>query len=197
MWAINRKPDLQKETLVIFRIAARNLIRTEPERIPRTENQQAHYLSRIQDTDDWMIQPTIFATIDLQWGPHMVDRFANDLNTQLPQFNSQFWCPGTEAVDTFTRDWGGEVNWMCPPSYLIPRTIRHAAQTFARGTLVVPAWPSAPFWPVLYPSGCQSASFIKETVTLLKSQPVVLPGRSGGSLPSCDVLAIRFEFPTS
>ena len=31
-----------------------------------------------------MIQPAVFAAVDLQWGPCMIDRFANDLNTQLP-----------------------------------------------------------------------------------------------------------------
>ena len=82
-------------------------------------------------------------------------------------------------------------------NYLILRTIQHATKTFTRGTLVIPAWSSAPFWPVLYPNGCEPVSFIKETVMLLKSQSVVLSGMSGWSLPSCDVLVIRFEFPTS
>ena len=144
-----------------------------------------------------MIQPAIFATIDLQWGPHTIDRFANNLNTQLPRFNSRFWCPGTEAVDAFTCDWGWEVNWACPPPYLVSRTIRHAARTFSKGTLIIPAWPSAPFWPILFPNGWESASFIRETMLLPKSQQVVLPGRSGGSLPSCDILAVRFEFSPS
>ena len=190
----SKKPHLQKEALAVFTIAAQHLIRIEPEWIPRTENQQADYLSRIQDRDDWKIQPALFAIIDLQWGPHTVDRFANNLNTQLPWFNSRFWCPGTEAVDTFTCNWEQETNWVCPPPYLIPRTIQHAARTCSKGTLIVPAWPSAPFWPMLYPDGCNTASFIKEIVVLPKSQQVVLPGRTGGILPSCDILAVLFEF---
>ena len=193
----SKKPLLQKEAIAVFSIAAQSLIHIEPEWFPRTENQQADYLSRIQDRDDWIIQPALFATIDQLWGPHTIDRFANNLNTQLPRFNSRFWCPGTEAVDTFTCDWRHEVNWACPPSHLISRTIRHAAKTCSRGTLIVPAWPSAPFWPVLYPNGCEEASFIKETMLLPKSHPTILPGRSGGILPSCDVLAICFEFPAS
>ena len=143
-----------------------------------------------------MIQPEILATIDHSGG-RTWDRFANNLNTQLPRFISQFWFPGTETVDTFTFDWGCGVNWVCPPPYLILRTIQHATKTFTRGTLVIPAWSSAPFWPVLYPNGCEPVSCIKETVMLLKSQSVVLSGRSGWSLPSCDVLVIRFEFPAS
>ena len=42
--------------------------------------------------------------------PHAMDRFANHENTQLPRFNSRFWCPGTEAVDAFSVSWAGENN---------------------------------------------------------------------------------------
>ena len=190
----SKKPNLQKEALAVFSIAAQNLIRIEPEWIQRTENQQADYLSRIQDRDDWKIHPALFATINLQWGPHTIDRFANNLNTQLPRFNSRFWCPGTEAVDTFTCDWGQEVNWVCPLPYLIPRTIRHASKTSSKGTLIMPTWPSAPYWPMLYPARCEMASFIKEVWVSPKSQQVVLPGRLGEILPASDLLVVRFDF---
>ena len=68
----SKKPHLQKEALAVFSLAAQNLICIEPEWIPRTENQQADYLSRIEAKDDWIIHPAIFASIDLQWGPHSV-----------------------------------------------------------------------------------------------------------------------------
>ena len=82
--------------------------------IPHAENQQADYLSWLQNKDDWKINPVVFPELHLHicWGPHTVDEH---LNTQLPQFNSLFWSPGTEAVDAFTGDWGGETNWICPP----------------------------------------------------------------------------------
>ena len=81
---------LQKEALMVFAIATRNLIRIEPEWIPHTENQQADYLSRIQDRDDWMIRPEVYGNIDSLWGPHDVDRFADNFNAQLDRFNSRF-----------------------------------------------------------------------------------------------------------
>ena len=127
---------LQKEALAVVSIATRNLIRIEPEWIPRTENQQADYLSSIQDRDD---RPEVFGYLDSLWGPHDVDRFANKFNVQINRFNSRFWLPGTNAVDTFTCDWGQEINWVCPPPYLILRSIRHAVETRVIGTLVVPS----------------------------------------------------------
>ena len=127
----SKKEHLQEEALAIFSIAAKNLICLEPEWILRAENQQADYLSRLQDRDDWRINPEVFCELDFYWGPHTVDRFADHVNTQLPRFNSHFWSPGTEAVDTFTCDWGNETNWICPPPYLIPRVIRQTQKTKA------------------------------------------------------------------
>ena len=33
--------------------------------------------SRIVDFDDWMLNPVVFRELDSQWGPHIVDRFAD------------------------------------------------------------------------------------------------------------------------
>ena len=83
-------------------------------------------------------------------GPHSVDRFANHENTQLLRFNSRFWCPGTEAVDAFPVSWAEENIWLVPPIFLIPRVLNHMVTLGGRATLVVPAWPSAPFWPLIF-----------------------------------------------
>ena len=91
----------------------------EPEWIPRELNQQADYLSRIVDYDDWKLNPIVFADLDCLWGPYSVDRFADASNAQLPRFNSRYWNKDTEAVDAFTVNWAGENNWVCPPVYLI------------------------------------------------------------------------------
>ena len=165
-------PELQEEAFVIFSITAWNLIRIEPQWIPRSKNQQADYLSRLRDTDDWMIQPAIFAHLDRLWGPHTIDRFANQLNSQLSRFNSRWWCPNTEAVDTFTCNWGSDINWACPPPFLVPRCNRHAAKTCAVGTLIFPCWPSAPYWPLLYPDGQSTAglSLTSKYFRLLRTQ---------------------------
>ena len=151
----SKNPSLQKETLAIFSFSMANSVHIDPEWIPRSENQKADFLSKLTDQDDWSIPPEVFRQLDTLWGPHTIDRFANFCNTQLPRFNSHFWNPGTEAVDAFTCDWGDDVNWLCPPPYLIPRTICHALQTHACDTLIVPEWPSAPYWPMLFPDGHQ------------------------------------------
>jgi hypothetical protein len=59
------------------------------------------------------------------WGPHTVDRFASNLNKKLIRYNSLFWNPNSEAVDTFTQNWRGEHNLIIPPVSLVIRAIKH------------------------------------------------------------------------
>ena len=60
----SHKPALQQEALAIFRISILSHIRIEPEWIPKEENQQADFLSRIIDRDDWSLHPTLFKMLD-------------------------------------------------------------------------------------------------------------------------------------
>ena len=116
----SKNPALQQEALAIFDTSVKARIHVEPEWIPREENQIADYISRMVDHDDWMLNPLVFGELNALWGPHTVDRFADGYNSQIPHFNSRYWCPGSEAIDTFTCNWGNENNWWCPPMFLIP-----------------------------------------------------------------------------
>ena len=95
--------------------------------------------------DDWNLDHSRFRSIEQQWRPHTIDRFASHYNTHLPRFNSRFWNPGIEAVDAFTCDWSNDNNWLWLQYYLVPRVIRHGSNCRARGILVVPEWPSEGF----------------------------------------------------
>ena len=55
------KSGLHKMTRRIFDICIRSGIHVEVQRIPRTSNQQAHYVSRLIDTDDWQITDEFFS----------------------------------------------------------------------------------------------------------------------------------------
>ena len=114
--------------------------------------------------------------------PHTVDRFASFHNWQLQRYNSRFWNPDTEAVDAFTCSWSEENDWLCPPILLIPRVIRHAQRTWAIGTLVVPYWQAAVFWPIIYPDGRHLAVFIHAWVDIPLSKDTLLLGKRGAVL---------------
>ena len=102
-------------------------------------------------------------------------------------------------MHAFTVNWSDENNWLCPPITLITRVIRHAQVCRAKATLIVPAWPSAAFWPILCPAGCEFACFVVEAYELPSIELLFLPSQSGavlfgGKIPNTAVLALRCEF---
>ena len=173
----SRKSGLQSEAKRMFKICVQHGIFIEPEWVPRSRNEQADYLSRIVDFDDWSVSPHIFRFSDLKWGPHSIDRFADEHNHLLPRFDSRFWNPYCEAMDTFTRSWDFDNNWVCPPPHLVPRTLRHMRSCCAQGTLIVPLWRSAPFWPLLTTDGSHLAHFVEDWVDLPPLKTTFCMGR--------------------
>ena len=123
-----------------FEVCFENEIKLEMEWVPRRGNELADYISCIRDFDDWMINPYLFRFLEQKWDPHTVDSFAGEHKSQTPSVHSRFWCPGSEAIDTFTVNWGCEVCWLqpCPLSC-------HARASKAQGTLVLPLWKSTLF----------------------------------------------------
>ena len=63
-------------------------------------------------------------------------------------------------MDAFLQNWVDENNWLVPPIFLISTVIRHLLTCKAHGTLVVPAWPSAPFWPLLFVSEHMTHTYV-------------------------------------
>ena len=45
--------------------------------IPRSLNSFADFESKLTDYDDWVVSERLFLYLDLEWGPHTIDRFAN------------------------------------------------------------------------------------------------------------------------
>ena len=56
----SRMSSLQSEGKRIFEACVYHGISIEPEWVPRSSNEQADYLSRIVDFDDWSVSPNIF-----------------------------------------------------------------------------------------------------------------------------------------
>ncbi|CAB4019105.1 Integrase recombinase xerD-like [Paramuricea clavata] len=162
--------ELQNIAVDIFNICFINDIMIETQWIPRAENRTADVLSKTIDLDDWKLHPELFVMLHRAWGPFTIDRFAANYNTQLQRFNSRFWCPETEAVDAFTKNWSNEANWVCSPVALIIPVIRHMSVCKAKGTFIVPRWPSAIFWPAIKTKPGKFAPFVKDSLVLLKKK---------------------------
>ena len=164
--------------------------------IPREDNTKADYLSNVIDYDDWQTTNEFFELIDSIWGPHTVDRFASADNAKLQRFNSLFWHPSSEAVDAFSKSWRLENNWLVPPIALVCRTIKHLLFCRAEGTLIVPKWPSSPFWTLLFDVDMKYRDYVYDVLEFAPKQNVFRHGLNKNSLFGSDhfnsrVLAVR------
>ena len=137
----------------MFPYCAAHDISLEVEWILRSLNSYADSVSRVIDYDDWAVSTVFFHHVSSIFGPFDVDRFASSVSAKCERFYSKFSCPGCECVDAFSASWGGVNNYLVPPVFLVARTLAHLEKSLSRGTLIVPKWPSASFWPSLFPLG--------------------------------------------
>jgi len=168
----SKKQNLQKIAVDIHKVCNENNITLVTKWLPRADNIKADQLSRKIDHDDWGIRSNVFDLYNQKWGPYTVDRFATHYNTQCVRFNSPIWCPGTEAVDAFSQYWGRENNWLVPPPSLISRVLNKMKNDKAYGTLILPEWKSASFWPIVH-SHIGFAHFIKDLCYLSEGKNIV------------------------
>ena len=148
----------------------------EMEWIPRSLNEKSDLLSHVIDHGDRAISDHIFYRLEHLWGPHSIDRFADHLNCKLLRFNSKYWVPGSENVDCFACDWKHDNNYACPPVSLISRTIFHMRNCRATGTMILPVWHSAPFWPLIY-------SFKEKTFERFITEFMEIPNKKNSFIP--------------
>ena len=86
-----------------------------------------------------------------------------------------------------------------PPPHLVSRAICHARACNAHGTLFVPIWKSAPFWPLLCPDGRHLAPFVHAWHVFSYRVGMFLPGRSGSNIgdslnSETKLLAVYIDF---
>ena len=193
----SRVSELHESALKIHGTCRDKHINLIPRWIARQENKEADYLSRCSDSDDWAIQRWVFNWLDTLWGPHTYDRFASDYNTKCKLFSSRWWCPGTAAIDAFSISWNEHNSWLVPPPRLISKCLKKLVHDGGRGTLIDPKWLSAPFWPLFYPDGKTSATFIVDSLELPQSI-LTAKGRGkngvfGGHLLKFKLVAFRIN----
>lgn len=113
------------------------------------DNVVADVESRVISTEtEWEITSSFFAKIQRRFGPFDIDLFATHTNAKCKTFVSWFPNPFAIAVDAFTLDWGAFYFYAFPPFVLIARVLRKIINDKAEGVLVVPRWPTQPWFPL-------------------------------------------------
>lgn len=192
------RPKLHAEAVAIYTVCGQHSISLEPEWILRELNIEADSLSRQVDYDDYMLNPDIFAALDILWGPHTVDRFSTFKTCQVPRFCSRWLNPCAEGIDAFTLSWAGENNWMFPPPYLIPQVLKHMDHGHEYGTLVIPLWTSAPWWPLITRDRRHPESFVLDWTDIPQSVNMFITAKPGTCIfsgrPNYRILALKVSF---
>ena len=167
------KAHIQQLVLEIMKIAQRLRIIILPIHLRREDPRikVADAGSRVRDSDDWSIDPNTFKQLELSYGPFSIDLFADSSNAKTTRFFSNFLCPQTEGVDAFSHSWDGENAWICPPVSAILKVFRKLRQEKMTGLLIVPAWSTADFWPMLFPRNQDRPFYMRKTFEI---NPIII-----------------------
>jgi hypothetical protein len=101
-------------------------------------------------------------------------------------------------VDAFTQNWSGENNFLVPPIYSVVRAIGHLVYSKAIGTLIIPRWVSAPYWPFIFKKHMQYQNYVTDVLEFAECDRIYVKGSS----PYCifgtekfvsPVLAVRLD----
>lgn len=86
--------------------------------------------------------------VERNFGSFDVDLFASAINTKLDLYASWSPDPASWAIDAFALSWGWFYFYAFPPFILISRILRKIIDDRTEGVLIVPWWPSQPWFPV-------------------------------------------------
>ena len=115
---------------------------------PGSLNIHADYESRVfNDCTEWTLNFGNFESICELFGRPSIDLFASRLNYQVSTYCAWVPDPGALAVDAFTINWADyELIYLFPPFSVIGRALHKIHHDQAEAIIVVPDWPTQPWY---------------------------------------------------
>jgi hypothetical protein len=111
---------------------------------------------------EWSLNTNIFENGICQLGVKpAIDLFALRLNYKIKPFISYQPDPEAEIINTFTVSWQPYLFYAFPPFSLIILVLQKIQEEHSTRVIVVPQWPTQPWWPVL--------------MRMIVQQPLILP----------------------
>ena len=138
--------------------------------IPGISNQKADFESRhFRQENEWMLDQKVFqaAISKLQFLPE-IDLFATRNNCQLSKYVSWRPEPESHAVDAFSISWAGMKLYCFPPFSVIPAVLQKMVMDKSVGILVMPNWPTQPYYATAMKMLLACPLFIPKRKTLLQ-----------------------------
>lgn len=119
--------------------------------IPGIDNVEADEESRVHNLDtEWAVKTDILTSaLDILGAKPEIDLFASRINCKFPQYVSFRPDPEAVAVNAFTLSWSNKRFYAFPPFCVIASMLHKINKEKATGVVVVPDWPSQPWYPKL------------------------------------------------
>lgn len=134
------------------------------------ENVDADSESRSISLDtEWELDNKAFNHIVDFFGAPEIDLFASNINSKCPKFVSWHKDPEALAVDAFTINWTDLNFYAFPPFSIISRVLQKIITDKASGLVVVPNWPTQPWFPLFNKLLLTNPIILNERENLLKS----------------------------
>ena len=97
-----------------------------------------------------------------------MDLFASGLSSQLPVFVSYHPDPATMHIDAFSRSWQGRPFYTFPPFAAVGKVLHKIVLDVAAGIIVVPYWPTEPWYSLLIKLLIDIPILLRSSKTLLQ-----------------------------
>lgn len=142
-------PHLTEVTKQIWQWCERRKIILSASYISSADNNIADAESRRVHPDiEWELSDHAFNRITKHFGIPEIDIFASRLNTKCKKYISWHRDPDAYVVDAFTISWKKFFFYGFPPFSIILKTLRKIENDHAEGIIVVPHWPTQPWFPL-------------------------------------------------
>lgn len=134
------------------------------------DNFEADQLSRkkFEDTE-WELNDKSFSEIINNFGIPDIDLFASRHNTKCFIYVTWKNDPDAWAIDAFTISWSDIFFYAFPPFSLIVRLMQKIITDKAEGIVVVPYWPTQPWFPIFNKLLASKPLYFHPDINLLKS----------------------------
>lgn len=103
---------------------------------------------RVHPDIEWELADWEYQDIISVFGVPQVDLFASRINKKCYNYISWHRDPDAMSIDAFTVSWTDYCFYAFPPFSIILRTLRKIITDRARGIMIVPLWPTQPWYPL-------------------------------------------------
>lgn len=136
---------------------------------PGVLNVEADLASRIfNDTSEWALNKRWFRTICQHYLTPSIDLFASRLNHQVQPYCAWQPDPGALAIDAFTLNWSSfNMVYAFPPFSIVGKVLQKITFDQARAIVVLPEWPTQPWFSRLH-------QMLRQTPLRIRTTPQTL-----------------------